>query len=233
METSKIGKRAARVLVVDDDLTSRLRIKEILLATEGFLLAGDFTDIQEALNQASCLQPTLVLLAVQLARFNDFEYIRRFKRIVMGLKIVLLARAENADLIDASLRAGAEFCLVKPITPGQCQATLRCASYQQVNNEVEPPLPKTDVSHGTCRQGSSVLTKREREVLRGLAEGLLYKEIAQKLGITYSAVHKSQHRLFEKLRVSNRSEAVSAWFHTSLVESRDFVARFPSIRRDA
>jgi DNA-binding NarL/FixJ family response regulator len=55
------------------------------------------------------------------------------------------------------------------------------------------------------------LTVRETEVMDRLAEGLLYKEIADRLGISYSAVHKHQQKIYEKLRVSNRTEAVIKW----------------------
>lgn len=68
------------------------------------------------------------------------------------------------------------------------------------------------------------LTEREAEVMTGLAKGLLYKEIANKLGISFSAVHKRQHRIFRKLRVSNRSEAIMRW---QQIETSDSV----SVRR--
>jgi DNA-binding NarL/FixJ family response regulator len=55
------------------------------------------------------------------------------------------------------------------------------------------------------------LTPREMEVMQGLARGRLYKEIADELGMSYSAVHKHQHRIFRKLRVGNRTEAVIHW----------------------
>ena len=55
------------------------------------------------------------------------------------------------------------------------------------------------------------LSPRESEVMTSLANGLLYKEISGKLGISYSAVHKYQHNIFQKLHVSNRSEAIRLW----------------------
>lgn len=59
------------------------------------------------------------------------------------------------------------------------------------------------------------LSPRERQVMEHLAEGLLYKEIADRMKISYAAVHKLQHKIFVKLRVGNRTEAVVKW--TSLV----------------
>jgi DNA-binding NarL/FixJ family response regulator len=55
------------------------------------------------------------------------------------------------------------------------------------------------------------LTRREKDVLQLLAHGLLYKEIADELGISYSAVHKHQHKIFKKFGLNNRSEATRKW----------------------
>ena len=57
----------------------------------------------------------------------------------------------------------------------------------------------------------SSLTVREIEVISYLAKGLLYKEIADKMGISFSTVHKLQHKIFVKLRVGNRTEAINNW----------------------
>jgi|ERR1051326_5244773 DNA-binding NarL/FixJ family response regulator len=57
----------------------------------------------------------------------------------------------------------------------------------------------------------SALTLREHELLTHLGKGLLYKEIADRMGISFSKVHKLQHKIFLKLRVSNRTEAVNRW----------------------
>ena len=63
----------------------------------------------------------------------------------------------------------------------------------------------------TPSDGLSPLTVREIEVIGYLAEGFLYKEIADKMGISISIVHKLQHRIYVKLRVSNRTEAIKNW----------------------
>lgn len=55
------------------------------------------------------------------------------------------------------------------------------------------------------------LTQRESDVMNGLAAGLLYKEIADNLQISYSAVNKHQHRIYRKLQASNRTEAINKW----------------------
>ena len=69
----------------------------------------------------------------------------------------------------------------------------------------------SDFEKNTLSGARVPLSPREKEVMSGLAEGLLYKEISDKLGISYAAVHKHQHSIFKKLRATNRSEASRIW----------------------
>ena len=71
---------------------------------------------------------------------------------------------------------------------------------------------EADACLGNGDRQCSQLTPRENEVIRYFSYGLLYKETADRLKISYSAVHKHQHNAFRKLRVSNRSEAIRKWW---------------------
>src|SRR5262245_27361378 len=106
------------------------------------------------------------------------------------MKIIMMTGWHEADLIEKSLMAGADGYLTKPVTANQCLATLRFFALKERTKD--------------CSQ----LSRRDNDVMRGLVKGLLYKEIADSMGISYSAVHKHQHRIFLKLGVSNRAEAI-------------------------
>jgi len=110
--------------------------------------------------------------------------------------------------MDEALRAGADGYLVKPITPDQCVAALKFAMARQRKRRVA----QRQNSGAAGAIGFAKLTQREKEIMSLLARGLLYKEIADELGISYSAVHKHQHNIFKKLGVNNRSEAARRWF---------------------
>ena len=77
-------------------------------------------------------------------------------------------------------------------------------------------IPRSGKFHRSIRcagasEARSSLTTRENEVMRHMRKGLLYKEIADKMGISFSTVHKLQHKIFVKLQVSNRTEAINEW----------------------
>ena len=204
---AKIGivKTRMRVAVVDDDEDTRLYLKDVLQSTDSFNFAGGFSSGAEALARMPDLRPDFALMDIGLPDLNGIECTKRLKRAMPHLKIVVMSGRREAGWFDASLNAGAAAYLVKPMDTDQLVATLWFAAVKN-----QPP--------GAARWNpgaKAVLNPREKEVLRKLAEGLLYKEISEALGISYAAVHKCQHKIFKKLRVTNRSEAVRVWLQNN------------------
>ena len=179
-----------RVAIVDDDEVMRVFVKNTLERTGEFTCVGSFSNGSEALTAIPPLVPDLVLMDLCMPELDGIECARELKDVLPEIKVVILTEWEDARAIQESSLAGASAYLLKPVTAAQCLATVRFTV-----RKIQPTL----------------LTQREMEVMRCLAQGLLYKEIAEKLGLSYSAVHKHQHRIFLKLGVTNRSEAIRAW----------------------
>jgi DNA-binding NarL/FixJ family response regulator len=208
MGNTKTAHSCKHVAIVDDDENTRLCFQDILQSTENFSFAGSFTDGAEALAGIPRLRPDLTLMDIRLPGLNGIECTRRLKRILPNLKIVIVTGTHNVVFVDASLQAGAVAYLFKPIVGDQLLATLRFAALNQAG---DPDNTENEFLSGIPSRANLPLSPREKEVLAGLAEGLLYKEISQKLGVSYATVHKHQHNIFKKLRVSNRSEAIRIW----------------------
>lgn len=188
----RIVQYRVRVAVVDDDQDMHLMIRDILQCTQDFSYAGCFANATDALAGLPGLGPDLVLMDIRMPSLNGIECTARLKRAMPRVKTIMMTGVHDADSIEKSLEAGADGYLIKPFTADQCLALLRFAL------------------KGGARD-CSPLSRRDNEVMRCLAEGLLYKEIAVKMRISYSTVHKHQHRIFLKLRVSNRAEAIRNW----------------------
>jgi DNA-binding NarL/FixJ family response regulator len=185
-------KGAVRVVVVDDDSDMRLFLKDLLEGTGEFTCVGSFSTATEALLQIPMLHPQLVLMDIRMPHMTGIECTQRIKTLLPDVKIVMITGLHEGTFMQESLQAGADAYLLKPITADQCLATIKFA----VKGEEET---------------AALLTTRERQVMQFLAQGLLYKEIAERLGISYSAVHKHQHKIFLKLQATNRSEAIRRW----------------------
>jgi DNA-binding NarL/FixJ family response regulator len=184
------------VAVVDDDEDTRLCFQDILRSNQNFSLSGSYSNAAEALAGLPRSQPDLALMDIQLPDLNGIECTKRLRHTIPRLKIIMVTGTHETRWVSDALQAGAAAYLVKPVDSDQLVATLRFAAAQATT--------------GTPRMNLS-LSPRETEVIAGLAEGLLYKEISQKLCISYAAVHKHQHNIFKKLHVTNRSEAIRIW----------------------
>jgi DNA-binding NarL/FixJ family response regulator len=200
-----------RVAVVDDDVNICLCLKDILQSAENFMFAGSFSNASGALAGIPRLSPDLTLMDIRLPDLNGIECTKILKRILPLAKIIIVTGTHDANLVDASLQAGALAYLIKPFEEDQLLATLRFAAVSQAKakpNKMGARItPFSKIQIGT----NLPLNPREKEVLMNLAEGLLYKEISDILGISYSAVHKCLNNVYKKLRVSNRTEAVRVW----------------------
>ena len=197
----------ANVAIVDDDEDIRLSLKDILQSTGDFNFAGGFSNAAEALAGIPSLLPDLAVMDIRLPDLNGIECAKELRRRIPSLKVVMITGIHEANWVTASLQAGAVSYLFKPIIGDQLLTTLKFALITE----------NTNLNHQKTRSFSAkcgvnlLLSPRERQVLESLADGLLYKEISDRLGLSYAAVHKYQHKIFKKLHVSNRSEAIRAW----------------------
>lgn len=194
------------VAIVDDDENMHLLIRRAISSTEDFSYAGRFSNAKKALAELPTLRPDVVLMDIRMPGIDGIECTKQLKQSLREVKIIVVTSAHDSHSIDEALRAGADRYLIKPITPEQCLATLKFIFVPERNGK------ESKHSHETATIPFVELTPREKEILNLLARGLLYKEIAHELGTSFSAVHKHQHKIFKKLRVNNRSEAIRKWF---------------------
>ena len=214
MTRNRSANERVRVALVDDDKDLHFCFKKILQSTNNFTLAGSFSNATEALMGIPDLCPDVTVMDIRLPDLNGIECTKRLKQVMPNLKIVIVTGTHEAGSVGSSLQAGAIAYLVKPLAVDQLLATLTFAATYPGRKKPALQTANEGFHPAERLRAKFALTSREIDVLKNLAEGLLYKEIAEKLGITYSAVHKSQHKLFKKLRVGNRSEAARFWLQS-------------------
>ena len=170
---------------------------------------GSYTNGEEALREIPGAHPRIVLMDVRMPGISGIECMRRLKGRLPGLIVVLVSELTDRETMSAALAAGGDGYLAKPFAVAQCLATVRFS----VRRYSSAPPDRAEVNGPSARAGEELahLTDREHHVMSCLAKGLLYKEIADKLRLSFSTVHKLQHRIFLKLHVSNRTEAVTKW----------------------
>lgn len=203
-------RRKIRVAVVDDDEDVHLLVKDILHGTPDFRCTGCFSNAAEALDGLPRLRPDLVLMDIRMPDLNGIECTKRLKQMMPRVKIIMVTGLYDATSIENARRSGADTYLIKPVAPDQCLAALKFAVVRRRRRKHDRETERSTPSTALLETGSK-LTPRENELMKCFAQGLLYKEAADQLGISHAAVHKLQHKIFVKLHVGNRTEAVSSW----------------------
>ncbi|HSJ04849.1 MAG: response regulator [Verrucomicrobium sp.] len=176
-----------------------------------------FPTAERALPEIAALKPDLVLVDINLPQMNGIEFVGRIQETCPGVLCLMLTMYEESPLIFDALKAGACGYLLKRTPPKEIVAAILQAHgggspmSPQVARQVvsffhkaEPSLPEPDPEMDT-------LADREREVLGLLSKGFLYKEIADQLGISTHTVNSHIRRIYEKLHVRSRAQAVAKY----------------------
>jgi len=210
-----------RVAIVEDDPRYRESLEMLLGHAPGVRLAGSFDRAEGLLAQADrAPRPwDLVLMDVHLPGAGGIESTRVLKRLAPEVLVVVLTVFEEPRVILEAICAGADGYLLKRTPPEQLLEQVRLVSaggapltpavartVLDLVREPHAPLPN-DIG----------LSERERDVLRGLVQGLAYKQVADHLGISLDTVRTHVRTTYRKLQVHSVAEAVSRALRERLV----------------
>jgi Response regulator containing a CheY-like receiver domain and an HTH DNA-binding domain len=199
-----------KVSIVEDNDQFRSTLGNVINRSEGFKCIGQYGSAEEALEEIPKNVPDVVLMDINLPGMNGVECVARLKKLCPDTQIVMLTVYEDTDNIFNALKAGATGYLLKRTTREELLEAIRdvykggSPMTTHIARKVVQSFQKMESSSPT-----EALTAREQEVLECLAKGFLYKEIADKLGISYETVRTHIRRIYEKLQVRSRTEAVA------------------------
>jgi two-component system, NarL family, response regulator LiaR len=196
-------------LVEDDDVYREL-LSQYITSTEELRLAGAYATAEEALKSLPGEKPDVALVDVKLCGMDGIECIRRLRQIVPSLAthFIILTGNEDDNLIFDALRSGAHGFLLKD----KVSSENLLAAIKEVaagGAPMTPVVARKVIGHFTTPRSPTVpLTDKEHNVLCGLSEGLMYKEIADKLSIPLNTLRKRVGSIYVKLHVKCRMNAV-------------------------
>jgi DNA-binding NarL/FixJ family response regulator len=207
--------RRLRVLVIEDHPLMVEAIRVSLATTDDFEIVDVAESGTEALERARQVNPDVILLDLRLPGIDGLEILHRLNRSDLDAKLVVLSACDDAEIVDLALRAGASAFITKRIDPHDLAAALRQALDQTL---FQPFRANPVIEKGASPEPA--LTKRELAVLRGVAEGLSNKEIARRMAYAEQTVKLDLTRVYRKLGVSSRTEAMAVAYRTGLLEGR-------------
>jgi DNA-binding NarL/FixJ family response regulator len=199
------------VSIVEDSEKFRTTLARVLDRAEGFKCVSTYGSAEEALKALPQVKPEVVLMDINLPGMNGVECVRKLKQAMPDILVMMLTVYEDTDNIFNALAAGATGYMLKRTTQAQLLEAIR--EVQRGGSPMTTHIARKVVLSFQQTAATSAptenLSPREQEVLDCLAQGFLYKEIAEKLGISYETVHTYIRRIYEKLQVRTRTEAVA------------------------
>lgn len=197
------------VSIVEDDEALRQTLARYL-NTRGFSCLSMHANAEDALQRLPQIKPDVILVDINLPGRNGIECVTGLKSVLPASKCVMLTAFEDTDLIFQALAAGAMGYLLKRVRPVKLLEAIRevheggSPMSSQIARKVVQFFQKPPQPGPVWKE----LSDREGQVLNYLVQGLLYKQIAAQMGITHGTVRTYAQRIYEKLHVHTRTEAV-------------------------
>ena len=199
------------VSIVEDSDQVRSTLARLINRAEGFTCPSQYPSAEAALEGLLKDKPNVVLMDINLPGMNGVECVRRLKQVAPEIQVMMLTVYEDTENIFNALTAGASGYLLKRTSTQELLAAIQ--EVQRGGSPMTTHIARKVVQSfqriGASPQPTENLSPREQEVLDFLAKGFLYKEIADNLGISYETVHTYIRRIYEKLQVRTRTEAVA------------------------
>lgn len=200
-----------RVAIVEDDKNYNQALKNIIDFQLDMECVAQFFNGKNALQKLEALEPDVVLMDIQLQDLSGIDLVFKLTDVMPGTTFVMCTSFENDEKIFSALRAGASGYLVKGDPLDKIIQAIQEAHKGgapmsfAIAKRVLQHFQETKVQVQTL----SLLTVTEKEVLDLLAQGLLYKEIADKKNVTIDTIKKHIGNIYRKLQVSNKIEAIN------------------------
>ncbi|MFI2300039.1 response regulator [Actinacidiphila glaucinigra] len=214
-----------RVLIADDQRLIRTGFRLILTA-RGITVVGEAADGAEAVAEARRLRPDVVLMDIRMPTMDGLEATGRILEQIPECRVLILTTFDLDRYVYTALSAGASGFLLKDVTPEHLAAAVRLVDTGDAL--LAPSITRRLVERfaagaaaaqdrSSAHAGLAALTPREREVLTLLGRGLSNLELAAELTLSEATVKSHVARIFAKLALRDRAQAVVLAYETGLV----------------
>jgi DNA-binding NarL/FixJ family response regulator len=211
-----------RILIAEDHALVRAGLQALLSQDPEFEIVGEAENGRDAVRAVGELKPHVVLMDLSMPGMNGMEAILDIKRRYPGVRVVVLTLHKTEEFVLASLRAGADGYILKEATPRELRLAVHTVASGKtyLSQDVLGKVVSENPGRGSCLATSGVwdmLTQRERQVLKLVAEGKSNKDMAQFLFLSTKTVEKHRAKLMAKLSMRNAAALTAYAIQKGLV----------------
>ncbi len=222
MFSSSVKKKSTiKVLIADDHSLFRQGLKKLLQNSEGVEVVAEASSGDECFSLARKVKPDVILMDLSMPSMEEFEPIRKLKKIDLNLKILALSMHSERYYVIEAVRSGCDGYILKNASFDEL---LRAIKAVMKGGSFFSPQIARHLAESLVEREEGALTFKEREILKLVASGKKNKEIAERLFMSEKTVKNYLADIYSKLNANDRLEAVLNALKLGLIERKDFGA---------
>ncbi|MFT3979787.1 MAG: response regulator transcription factor [Ferruginibacter sp.] len=207
-----------RIAVYDDSLARRESLQAFMQLSAEYEFVGSFENCNTILQDIAGTHPDLILMDIEMPLLDGISGVRLVKQYYPEIKVIMQTAFDDDEKVFAAMQAGAEGYLLK--NAGIVQIAQSIDEVMKGGAAMTPSIALKVMRYFNQQQsspGNFNLSPKEAEVLTHLANGLSYKMVADKMGISYFTVNNHVKKIYEKLQVHSLGEAIALAHKNRLV----------------
>ena len=202
-----------KIFAYDDNQERLQSLQALIMLTDNMVYIGEANNCENVLTETKTYLPDVVLMDINMPKVDGIQGLKLIKTHFPNIKVLIQTAFDDSDKIFNCISNGASGYILKSDNP---KRILQAIEEVYVGGaSMNPAIAKKVMEYFLPKKAEEILTQKEREVLKHLAEGLSYKMVADKLGVSYSTINTHTKHIYEKLHISSLGEAIS-WYYKNL-----------------
>ena len=201
---------AIRIFIYDDSNERRESLKALLMLNNEYQFVGEAMNCKNVLSEIESFYPDVVLMDINMPEVDGLEGLRQIKTQHLEVKVLMQTAFDDSDKIFTAIKNGASGYILKNDKPQRILQAIDEVS--QGGAAMNPAIAQKVLDYFKPKATNNPLSPKENQVLAFLAEGLSYKMVADKLGVSYATVNTHAKRIYEKLHISSLGEAIAYYY---------------------
>ncbi|WP_316825820.1 response regulator transcription factor [Pedobacter miscanthi] len=206
---------AIRIFIYDDSSDRRDSLKALLSLNEDLKFVGEAPNCKSVIRDIESFYPDVVLMDINMPEVDGLEGLKLIKNNFPQVKVLMQTAYDDSEKIFTSIKNGASGYILKNDKPQRILQAIE--EVFEGGAAMNPAIAQKVLDYFKPIKKESPLSPKENEVLSLLAEGLSYKMVADKLGVSYTTINTHTKRIYEKLHISSLGEAI-AYFYKNIKE---------------
>jgi DNA-binding NarL/FixJ family response regulator len=201
---------AIRIFIYDDSNERRDSLKALLMLNDELKFVGEAMNCKKVLNEIETYYPDVVLMDINMPEVDGIEGLRQIKSHFPDVKVLMQTAFDDSEKIFTCIKNGASGYILKNDKPQRILQAIE--EVNQGGAAMNPAIAQKVLDYFKPSETKNPLSPKENQTLALLAEGLSYKMVADKLGVSYATINTHAKHIYEKLHISSLGEAIAYYY---------------------